>query len=300
MTFLIIGSAGFIGGHVAQYFHMAGNGVYACDIIDNPGVSNFVKLEPANPDYELLFRQHKYDVCINCSGAAHIQKSFDNTLYDFELNTVNVIKILDAIRKHNPACKFLNISSAAVYGNPAALPVSEDSDLSPISPYGYHKLIAEIILDEYYRLWNIPVCSARIFSAYGEGLKKQLLFDLSRKIMFDDEIHLFGTGEESRDFIHIDDICRALECIVKNDNFRSSRINVANGEQVTVFEIVKIFKDAWRHNKKIIFDNIEKTGDPVNWAADINILKSYGYEQKVSIREGIARYISWIKNERLG
>jgi dTDP-glucose 4,6-dehydratase/UDP-glucose 4-epimerase len=298
MKILIIGSKGFIGSHLEEYFKNISHEVFGCDVIDDINKKYYTKVDATTTDYGILFKD-QYDICINCSGAANVSKSFDTVLNDFELNSINVIKILDSIRKFNPKCKFINISSAAVYGNPLVLPISEKNEMLPVSPYGYHKLIAENILDEYYNLWQIQTCSARIFSAYGNGLKKQLLYDISRKILTEEEVHLFGTGKETRDFIHIDDICCALECIIKHDGFQASKINIANGEQISIGDIVEIFKKLWNSNKKIVFDGIEKHGDPVNWCADINILKSYGYKQCININDGIKRYINWIQGEKL-
>jgi dTDP-glucose 4,6-dehydratase/UDP-glucose 4-epimerase len=193
----------------------------------------------------------------------------------------------------------MNISSAAVYGNPKILPIAEVSELAPISPYGYHKLIAEAVLDEYNLLWGIKTCSARIFSAYGNGLKRQIIYDISKKIIFSDEVRLFGTGNETRDFIHINDICKAIDCIITHDNFNSTKINIANGKQVSIKDIVQIFNTFWSHDKKIIFDGVKRNGDPVNWCADISLLKSFGYIQSISIYDGVKRYINWIKEEKL-
>ena len=94
------------------------------------------------------------------------------------LNVSNVFKQLDAIRKFQPGCKYINLSSAAVYGNPESLPISEDHHLDPISPYGNHKKMAEEVCADFYTNYRIPTCSLRIFSAYGAGLQKQLFWDL--------------------------------------------------------------------------------------------------------------------------
>jgi dTDP-glucose 4,6-dehydratase/UDP-glucose 4-epimerase len=297
MNILVIGSRGFIGQNIEKHFIKKGDRVFACDIVDNP-LDNYTKIASQRSDYNVLFKEIKYDVCINSSGTAVVSNSFKDTEYDFRLNTLNVLKILDSIKKHNPECNFINISSAAVYGNPPTLPVAENTKLSPISPYGYHKLIAETILDEYHFLFGTKTCSVRIFSAYGNGLKKQLLFDISQKIFFESEIHLFGTGNETRDFIHIDDICRALDCIIEKDTFHSTKINVANGKQITINKIVQIFNENWKHDKKVIFNGNGRYGDPINWEADISLLKSYGYKQNVDIESGVKRYIEWIKKEK--
>jgi dTDP-glucose 4,6-dehydratase/UDP-glucose 4-epimerase len=238
-------------------------------------------------------------MCINCSGSASVPNSFIDPHNDFKLNVINVVLLLEAVRKYNAECKFMNISSAAVYGNPLKLPVSEHDALNPISPYGYHKMFSETILDAYNKLWDIKTCSLRIFSAYGNGLKKQLLFDIAKKMFFDTEIKLYGTGAESRDFIHIDDICYAIDCIAKNCEFNSHKINVANGLQITVMEIAQFFNSICKYNKDIVFDGIERPGDPSNWSADISLLKSYGYQQTVAISDGVKRYIEWAKKEIL-
>jgi dTDP-glucose 4,6-dehydratase/UDP-glucose 4-epimerase len=298
MKILIIGSKGFIGNHLEKYFIKKSHEVFGCDIIDDINQNNYTKIDANISNYRTIFNV-QYDICINCSGSANVSISFDDILNDFDLNSKNVILILDNIRKYNPKCKFINISSAAVYGNPLALPISEKNELFPVSPYGYHKLIAENILDEYYNLWKVQTCSVRIFSAYGNGLKKQLFYDITKKILTEEEIHLFGTGEETRDFIHIDDICFAFDCIIKNDDFKSSKINIANGEQITIKKVVEIINEIWKHTKRIIFDGIEKKGDPNNWCADISIIKSYGYKQSVKINDGIQGYINWIQNEKL-
>jgi dTDP-glucose 4,6-dehydratase/UDP-glucose 4-epimerase len=299
VNILVIGSKGFIGHNLEVFFKKRKDKVYTCDVANDPGSDSYTRINPQNPEYKIIFQQNKFDVCINSSGAAVVLSSYDDVEYDFRLNAFNVVKILDAIKEYNPECKFINISSAAVYGNPVYLPVPENAKLSPISPYGYHKLIAETILDEYYSLWGIKTCSARIFSAYGNGLKKQLLFDIAKKILYEEDVHLFGSGRESRDFIHIDDICHAISCIIKKDRFQSTKINVANGKQIIINEIIRIFNENWKHNKRIIFEIVERTGDPVNWEADISLLKSYGYKKNVDIEDGIKRYINWIKNEKL-
>jgi dTDP-glucose 4,6-dehydratase/UDP-glucose 4-epimerase len=296
MKILIIGSKGFIGHSLELYFRSKKNTVYGCDIFPDTSPL-YTKVDQIDADYGDVFSRNKYDICINSSGSASVQKSFENPLKDFDLNVHNIAKMMESLKKYNRNCRFINISSAAVYGNPKMLPISEDNEIYPISPYGYHKYLSEIILEEYYHLWGIRNCSARIFSAYGNGLKRQLLSDLARKIKFDQEVRLFGTGNESRDFIHVDDICRAFDCIINRAQFNADKINVANGQQITIKEIVAIFNNIWKHGKTIIFNGPERTGDPINWLADISLLKSYGYRQGVAIYDGIREYIEWIRKE---
>jgi UDP-glucose 4-epimerase len=205
-----------------------------------------------------------------------------------------VFNILEAIRKFAPGCKFLNLSSAAVYGNPASLPVSETQPVKPLSPYGWHKLQSEMLCQEYHEIFGIATCSARIFSAYGIGLTKQLFWDWYQKVQSNSQITLFGTGSESRDFIFIEDLVRALDCVVTASAFRGNIINVANGKEMAIKDAIEVFKKAFGKNFTYTFNGTVRKGDPVNWVADIQQLKSLGYRQQVTFEEGLKRYIEWL------
>ena len=295
MKVLIIGSKGFIGSAVASQFSARfGYEVYECDVAVDYARKNYFLLDATNADYHSLFRDFSFDVCINCSGAANVSDSLANPFRDYTLNTFNVFKLLDAIRIYQPECKFLNLSSAAVYGNPINLPVSERMEPNPVSPYGEHKLQAELIAREFYLYYNVPSCSLRIFSAYGPGLKKQLFWDIYKKASAYEVIELFGTGRESRDFIYIDDLVNAIHCCLNRAAFKSEVINIANGEEVSVHHAVMTFLSFFPGKKEIYFSKAAKLGDPLCWKADISQLKGMGYKASASLSAGLKNYYSWV------
>lgn len=299
MKILIIGSKGFIGSHVLQYFKSNQIPVLGCDVVTEYNENDYVQIDATNANYHDIFKKNKISVCINCSGAASVPLSLENPLKDFNLNTVNVFRILDAIREYQPNCKFINLSSAAVYGNPTELPIKESFIYSPVSPYGFHKMQAEQICKEFHEFYNLQTCSLRIFSAYGDGLKKQLIWDLFQKFSKSDVIELFGTGNETRDFIYIDDIVQAINCVLQKANFKGEAINIANGEELTISEIADLFcRQFASGKKKTIFNQKVKEGDPLNWQADISVLKSFGYKKKSTIEQGIKNYILWAKDNQ--
>jgi len=295
MKILIIGSKGFIGSHVLYYFRHNNYEVTGSDVVTDYQEKEYIQIDATNSNFHSIFEYHQPDICINCSGAASVPQSIDNPSRDYFLNTVNVFKILDAIRQYQPKCKFLNISSAAVYGNPESLPIQENAILKPISPYGIHKMQAEQICKEFFNYYNIPTCSVRIFSAYGNGLKKQLFWDMYHKFLNRGNIELFGTGKETRDFIHVEDISRAIHCVITNSTFTSEVINIANGKEFTIEYVAETFRNLLQSGKKIKFNNIVRPGDPLNWKADISILKSMGYQPTIDLETGIAQYIQWTK-----
>ena len=108
-------------------------------------------------------------------------------------------------------------------------------------------------------------------------------------------ITLWGTGKESRDFIYIDDIIQIIDLAIKHSTFNGEVVNVANGRQETISNIVNIFLLLLNNDKPVTFNGIERKGDPINWEADISTILKWGYKSKVDINEGIKRYILWIQ-----
>ena len=294
MKILIVGSKGFIGAHALAFFQDR-NEVWGCDVFTDYNEKNFFLINPSNADFHEIFRHHQFDVCINCSGAASVPDSIKNPARDFELNVHNVLLLLEAIRQNNIMCRFINISSAAVYGNPTSLPVAESHPLAPLSPYGFHKWQAEQLCSEYFRFFSVPTCSLRIFSAYGPGLKKQLLWDLNLKSQNSSVISLFGSGEESRDYIFIDDIVRALDCVIEKAPFQADVYNIAFGEPSNITFVSKTFFDALSWKGSVVFTGDKRKGDPDFWQADISKIAALGFVPKITLIEGIKRYIQWLK-----
>ncbi|WP_310557754.1 SDR family oxidoreductase [Flavobacterium sp.] len=294
MKILIIGSQGFIGSHCVAFFESKGFDVFQADV-DASTCKNYYKMDRQNSDYSMPFQENQYDVCVNASGSAHVGFSFEKPSKDFELNVVNVQKILVAIRDYNSNCKFINFSSAAVYGNPQFLPITENSVCKPLSPYGFHKLQSELLLTEYSKFFGLKTCSLRVFSAYGPGLKKQLFWDLYQKALVGNEILLFGSGSETRDFIYIDDLVQIIDLVIHNSPFQGTIYNVANQEEITIAEAAQVFVNEFSPEKKVVFNGEVKQGDPNNWLATIDAVSQMGYLKTISLGEGIKKYVKWLR-----
>ena len=295
MKLLIIGSEGFIGKHCVVHFSMLGYDVYTADVVET-NLPNYTCLPKANTNFDDLFKTNKFDYCINASGSAHVGFSFDNPAIDFELNVLNVHKLLVSIRTYNANCKFINFSSAAVYGNPERLPITEEQVKNPLSPYGFHKLQSEYLVKEYHRFFNIGTASLRIFSAYGPGLKKQLFWDLFQKTSSNQKIELFGNGNETRDFIYIDDLVIAIQVILEKSPFDGSSYNIASGLETKISDVVSAFYHELNPSIHFQFSGQQKMGDPDNWVADISKIRSLGFNSTTSMQQGLAQTANWMKS----
>lgn len=294
MKVVIIGNKGFIGTWVEKYLATKYE-VWGCDVVADHGAKKYFMIDPSNADFIEVFTKQSFDLCINCAGAANVSDSFIHPKRDFLLNTCHVFYLLDAIRQLQPNCRFLQLSSAAVYGNPSLLPIDESATSVPISPYGWHKYQAELLCKEYYEVYGIPTISARIFSAYGPGLKKQLFWDLYQKAKQGQEVPVYGTGNETRDFIYVSDLALALEAIALKGDFKGEVINVANGKQISIKEASNTFLKKLGKGNETRFNNQVKEGDPLYWEADITQLTSMGYVSKFSLEEGLEQYANWVK-----
>ncbi len=296
MNALIIGCKGFIGENLALFLSRKGIIVWGADVsLDYTEGDRYFLVDATNSDYHLIFEAINFDICINCSGAASVPDSLKRPLRDFYLNTSNVFKLLNNIRKYQPNCKYLNLSSAAVYGNPESLPIKEEFPPMPVSPYGYHKLMSEQICKEFYHFFEVQTCSLRIFSAYGDGLRKQLFWDLYQKTRTSGPISLFGTGRESRDFIYVKDLVNAIYLVALKGEFNGQIINVANGEEVFIEDAVAMFYSHFDTPIKYKFSGEGRRGDPNNWLANIEELRGLGYKQQYDLKQGLANYFKWIK-----
>lgn len=293
MNVLIIGSKGFIGSHCVAHFSKIGK-VWECDVVSDYDNPRYFLIDSSQTNFEQCFKNQNFDLCINCSGAASVPDSVNNPKRDFFLNVMNVHLILNAIRQYNDTCKFINLGSAAVYGNPETLPVKEEQKRKPVSPYGYHKMMAETMVEEFYNFYKINCCTVRIFSAFGEGLKKQLFWDLYKKAQHNTDVDLFGTGNETRDFIHVSDLVLALQKIYEHHNFMGDTINLASGIETEIRSAVSVFYKHLGFTGAVNFKGATRKGDPTNWVADISHLNTLGFKPQTSLDAGLEKYVEWL------
>jgi UDP-glucose 4-epimerase len=294
---LITGCNGFIGSHLVNFYSSKGYKVYGLDKKNyNKLKTNCVFLEYNLQTDNLceIYEDISPDFFIHCAGNASVGKSVEYPEMDFDSNVTVLYKTLSALVRANVNPKFIFLSSAAVYGNPKELPIREETTTNPISPYGLHKKMCEDLCKYYRYVKGQNISVVRVFSAYGEGLKKQILWDMYKKYKMNNLIELFGTGSETRDFINIKDLVQALD-LVMNDIDAEFIYNIANGEEISIKNLALEYSNILKiSNDKIVFNSEIKKGDPINWRADIRKLKKLGYKQSICVSKGLENYIDWV------
>ncbi|MBY0425427.1 MAG: SDR family oxidoreductase, partial [Cytophagales bacterium] len=148
-TILVLGSKGFLGSHIQDYFSSAGWEVIGSDRMVLKE-ENYYPLDDSLSGLPEILENRKPDICINAAGSGLVSLSLENPNLDFSQNYLLVQRTLESIRQYRPSCHLVQISSAAVYGNPETSPIPESVKIRPISPYGWHKYQSELLCQEYY------------------------------------------------------------------------------------------------------------------------------------------------------
>lgn len=301
-TILITGSAGFLGQGLAQFCLPLGMTVVGVDVAPAAASTNctaYYPLDLCEGNLGPILEQWQPQYLVHFAGNAVVGRSFTNPAADFQAGPQLFFKILDAVRQFSQQTRVLLSSSAAVYGQPENLPISEQATTRPISPYGYHKWLCELLAEEFTTIYGVRSASMRIFSAYGPGLRKQILWDLCCKCREQEQVRLSGSGNETRDFIHRDDICAAILCILTQGLLGGEVYNVASGVETSIRDLAKtVFRSYGLDEARLVFSGEERQGDPRSWRADISKLKTLRFSQSISFSQGIADYVSWFKKSQ--
>ena len=146
--------------------------------------------------------------------------------------------------------------------------------------------MGELLCHEYREIYGIESVVLRIFSAYGPGLAKQVVFDIYQKFAHLDQVSLFGNGNESRDFIYATDIAAAVE-LVASSSKASGVYNLASGRETSIRELAETIQSILGSEKAISFSQQERKGDPGRWRADISRIQALGFEPKTSLVDGL-------------
>lgn len=234
------------------------------------------------------------DVIVHCAGGGSVGFSVSHPFQDFERTVNTTAHVLEFMRLHAPEAVLVYPSSAGVYGVTTKLPITEDTPLRPISPYGVHKKMVEELCSSYGRHFGVASALVRMFSVYGTGLRKQLLWDACTKLA-SNETSFFGTGNETRDLLHIRDAAELLYTARKHADPECPIVNGGSGTGIMISDIVTEIFTCFRRTDQPVFSGAAKRGDPEHYAADITKAQSWGWRPKIDTIAGIREYVQWFR-----
>lgn len=301
----ITGARGFLGRSLARWLADrgtevagVGHGHWPGSEAAASGLSCWINADIHGASLDLLLAQAgRPQVIYHLAGGSVVGPSFANPLEDFERTVHTTVRLLDWMRCRCPEVPLVAVSSAAVYGAGHTGPIAEDAPGTPYSPYGTHKAMMEALCRSYGRNFGIRSAVVRVFSAYGAGLRKQLLWDLcSRLAAGKGDLLLDGTGAERRDWVHATDVARVLALAAERlPAVGVAAVNGATGVGHSVAEFAHQVVEAWGESREVQFSGRSRPGDPVELVADVARLRALGFVPQVGLADGIRDYVDWFR-----
>jgi UDP-glucose 4-epimerase len=302
MKVLVTGARGFVGSSFGQFACAHGHEVLGVSRTSQAApdwLGGYAWADAALSDLTPIVNGFRPDLVVHCAGSASVSASLVSPLDDLRATVLTFANTLESIRRSEVRPLVIFPSSAAVYGNPRHLPVREDAACHPISPYGFHKLAAEQLVHEYVVCHQLRAVVCRIFSLVGQRQRRLLLWDLYQQFIGpSEEVLLHGTGDETRDYLHIDDLSETFLKVSErgaNEIPNGSILNVASGIETSIHTLASLVKEILGSNKKIIFSGRPRPGDPTRWVADCDKLNRIVSSRRISkLAEAIETVVtSW-------
>lgn len=245
MKALVTGGAGFIGSHLVDLLINEGHEV---TIIDNLITGNkenvnckarFIFMDICLLDLDTVFSENRPDCVFHLAAQVSVGESINDPINDSEINIKGLINVLENCKKYNVK-KFVFSSTAAVYGTPIYLPITEKHITDPISFYGVSKLAAEMYIKTYNTLYGIDYAILRYANVYGprqshNGEGGVISIFINRIINHESPI-ILGTGEQTRDFIYVSDVVRANLKASTSENVGT--FNISSGTAISLIQLL--------------------------------------------------------------
>lgn len=299
---LVTGGAGFIGSHLVEALVRRGDEVTVLDdgrnanarenlahvdvpLIQGDCTSAAEAIETADPD-----------IIFHLAAPAYVPPSVEDPLSDLRSNVEQTLHLLNAMKQRPRSPRLVHVSSAAIYGHPNVQPIRETYPSAPVSPYGVDKFCAEEHVRVASEIHGIRAVILRYFPVYGPRQRKQVVYDLIRKLEADpNRLEVHGTGRELRDLCFVDDVVAATIAVGEGAPGRGEAINVGSGRMVTIGQLAHEISRAMGVEPRIDFTGRVRPGDAERIVADISRARTFGYEPKVDLREGIERTLAWFR-----
>lgn len=302
-TALVTGAAGFIGSHLVEELVDRGWTVRGLDNLSTGKRSNlesvldsrsFEFVEGDVRDQDTIRRViDGSDTVFHQAAVASVPRSFDDPRTTTDVNCLGTATLLQCANEADVESVVV-ASSSAVYGSGGELPKHEDMEPSPKSPYALSKLYTERLALQLGKRYRIDTTALRYFNVFGPRQDPtgpyaavipkfiQLLLDGTRPV-------IYGDGEQSRDFVSVEDVVRAN--ILAAESEYHGVLNVSNGEQITITELVERLNTALDTDYKPKYGDA-RVGDVRHSVGDISkAKKQIGYEPRVEVQEGLERTI---------
>ncbi len=307
MKFLVTGGAGFIGSHIVERLVKEGGKVIVLDNLSTGKEENlslirdkftFIKGDIRDLDL-LLSITKKIDYIFHEAAMTSVVESIENPEKCNGINITGTLNLFIAGLK-NQVKRIIYASSSAIYGDNPIIPKREDMEVNPISPYAISKYVGELYMKFFYKIYNLEIISLRYFNVYGprqdpnspySAVIPKFISSLLKK----EAPIIYGDGEQTRDFIYVEDVVSANIQAMKIKGIAGKVFNIASGERISINKLFDKIKKITEVDIKPIYAP-ERKGEVRDSVGDITTaIKYLLWTPKFSLEEGLKKTINWYK-----
>lgn len=278
MRILVTGGCGFVGQHTIHELQQAGHDVHIIDLC--PSSRNIHQCDVASDAVGGIVKEISPEAIVHLAAHVNARASVRLAAEDYKVNVAGTLRMLEAARENDVGC-FVFASSAAVYGDPALLPIMESDPCRPISPYGASKLSAENFVRQYESTYGIRCVNLRYANIFGPGQEiggeAAVIPAFIHAAQSGAPIQIFGDGEQTRDFVFVKDVARINAKAIADG--LTGTFNVGSGVEISINALASSVVEACE-SKSRIEHFAQKEGD-INRSV-FDIAKLTGYVGKVA------------------
>ncbi len=309
MRLLVTGGAGFIGSNfVRKVFDQTLTGFSKITVLDKLTYAGSKdSLKPVTQEGNYLFFEgdicdstivnslvSEVDAVINFAAESHVDRSIQSSAEFIHTNVTGVQVLLDAIKASNRNIRFVQVSTDEVYGSIDTGSWNEDAPLLPNSPYSAAKAGGELLTRAYHRTHGLDVVITRCSNNYGTHHFPEKLIPLFiTNLLEGKKVPVYGTGQNVRDWLHVDDHCRGIYAVLMNG--RPGEVyNIGGGRELTNNEITTLILNAMGADESSIEYVEDRKGHDLRYSIDwAKINRELGYEPQVKFEDGLKETIQW-------
>jgi UDP-glucose-4-epimerase GalE len=299
-SILVTGGAGFIGSHLTRELVRRGYSVVVLDNFHSGRTENLhdlinsavIKFIRGDVRDRKIVREaiRDVDAVVHFAALIDVGESVKNPLETHDVNVTGTLNVLQEATEKG-VDKFVFASSTAVYGDESPLPLVEEYALKPISPYAVSKVCGEFYCRVFCDCYDMDAVVLRYFNVYGPGQEGNPYAGVIAKFVQSglrcEPLTIFGDGEQTRDFIHVDDVVRATVMALESEKQKGKVFNVCTGISTSVNQLAHIVREVLGNDVQIDMAGPRKGDVKNNYGDPSKAKKGLGFKAQVSLKKGI-------------